>query len=70
MKSILKIKVIPGAYGLNNEFKFNVQQWHSYDNGRTFVYCGFGRFCRSAEEVDAYTRQSFTEHAAAQNNAF
>ncbi len=37
-------------------FKYNVQLWHSTDNGSSWNYCGVGRFCKTMEEVINYIK--------------
>ena len=37
-------------------FPYNVQEWHS-DDGKTFVYSGFGKFCRTKAEAAAYIKE-------------
>jgi len=60
--AILKMKVIPT---MDCNYPWNVQKWHSYDGGKTFVYAGYGRFCKSIEEADEYIRSSFEEQKEA-----
>lgn len=50
---IRKFKVIPLA-GDSHGHIFNVQEWNSYDGGESFWYAGFGRFCKTMMEADAY----------------
>lgn len=38
------------------ERPYNVQLWHSYDGGKSFVYAGFGRFCKTKEEAEDYVK--------------
>ena len=33
--------------------KYNLQVLTSTDGGRTFYYCGIGRFCKDMDEVNA-----------------
>ena len=46
------------VYKLKNpieEFKYNVQILFSSD-GTNWYYCGFGRFCKTIEEVESYKK--------------
>lgn len=45
----------------NNPFgySYNVQEWHSDDNGKTFYYCGSGKFFRTRTEADAYIQEQY-----------
>ena len=54
MRTICKIKLEGGT--LRNE-PWNVQLWHSYDGGRTFVYAGFGRFFTDDAEGEKAMRE-------------
>lgn len=54
MRTICKIKLEGGP--LRNE-PWNVQLWHSYDGGRTFVYAGFGRFFTNDAEGEMAMRE-------------
>ena len=38
------------------DYPYNVQVWHSYDNGKSWYYAGHGEFCRTLEEVERYKR--------------
>lgn len=57
MKTIYKLKIIVGT--TSAEYPFNVQLWQSYDGGKSFWYAGYGRFCRNADEIDAYAKDVF-----------
>lgn len=41
----------------NNDYPYNVQLWHSYDDGKTFVYAGFGKFFKDYYEAEAYRKE-------------
>lgn len=38
-------------------YRYNVQVLVSTDYGRTFCYCGIGRFCKTANEALDYIRK-------------
>lgn len=40
-----------------NGHPYNVQLWHSYDGGKTFVYAGCGKFFKDYYEAEAYRKQ-------------
>lgn len=50
---IFKTRIEKNKY--NKEYPYNVQMLHSMDNGKTFFYCGYGRFCKNKKEVEFYT---------------
>ena len=35
---------------------YNVQLWHSYDGGATFIYAGYGKFCATYPEALSYAK--------------
>ena len=37
-------------------YRYNIQIWNSIDNGKTFHYCGSGKFCKTMEEVHNYIK--------------
>lgn len=39
---------------------YNVQKWISVDGGKTYWYCGFGRFCHTFDEAKAWIEQDQT----------
>lgn len=47
-------------------YNFNVQVWTSVDGGKTFGYCGIGRFCKTGEEVAEYIEKYKAEHPDAE----
>lgn len=47
----------PDIYG----YEYNVQRWTSIDGGKSFWYCGFGRFCRDLDEAEAYIEKDTAE---------
>ena len=57
MKTICSPKVVidrePGA-----PYRYNVQLWHSFDGGKTFIYSGVGKFFNDLHESAEYIRQN------------
>ena len=37
---------------IDGVYHYNVQELTSVDGGKTFWYCGFGKFCRTLEEAN------------------
>ena len=37
-------------------YRYNVQIWNSVDGGKSFYYCGIGRFCKTMDEVHNYIK--------------
>ena len=46
-----KFKIIETG---REDYKYNVEEWMSLDNGETYLYAGNGRFCKTLEEVENY----------------
>ena len=59
MKTICEPRIItdrdPGA-----EYRYNVQLWHSYDGGKTFVYAGCGKFFKDLTAAGVYVAENRT----------
>ena len=45
------------AFPIDGIYTHNVQRWTSTDGGRTFAYCGFGKYCKSVAEAEAYKKE-------------
>lgn len=45
----------------NKEYPFSVQRWDSFDNGQTYTYAGYGKFCKTIDEVDEYIQENMEE---------
>lgn len=43
-------------------YNFNVQVWISVDGGKTFCYCGIGKFCKTEDEAVEYIEKYKAEH--------
>lgn len=54
MKEIVKIKKLTF---LADGYSYNAQIWRSVDGGKTFWYCGSGKYFRTEEEAEAYKKQ-------------
>ena len=37
-------------------YSYNVQLWTTQDDGKTWNYCGVGRFCRTMKDVINYIK--------------
>lgn len=53
-KVIHKYMIKKLAFPVDGIYTHNVQCWTSINGGKTFAYCGHGKFCRSLEEAEAY----------------
>lgn len=49
---------IPINAGVQDTREFNVSIVRSVDGGKTFWYCGCGKFCRTEAEAKDYVRTS------------
>jgi len=48
-------KIIPCAFPVDG-YLYNVQEWRSVDGGKTFAYCGIGKFCKTIDECCEYIK--------------
>ena len=55
METVRKYKILPLHFPIDG-YSYNVQQWTSVDGGKTFWYCGFGKYCRTIEECKEYIK--------------
>lgn len=54
---IKKYRVEKLHFPVDGVYNYNVQELSSVDNGQTWWYCGFGKFCRTLEEANEYVRK-------------
>ena len=59
MKTICKPK-IKANKERGGVYRFDVQLWRSYDGGKTFVYAGTGKYCKTDEELRQYIKENCT----------
>lgn len=41
-------------YPLDEVYNYNAQVWVSVDGGKSYCYCGIGKFCKTKEEAERY----------------
>lgn len=46
-----KIIISPLHFTIDNQYNYNVQVLTSIDGGRTFVYCGIGKYAKDEEDI-------------------
>ena len=56
MEVIKKYRVEKLHFPLDGVYNYNVQELSSVDGGKTFWYCGFGKYCKSLEEANEYVK--------------
>lgn len=44
-----------------NGYLYYVQRMGSVDGGKTFWYCGYGKYCKTEEEAREYINKSIEE---------
>lgn len=59
MKTICEPRIITNP-DPSAEYRYNVQLWHSYDGGKTFVYAGCGKFFKDIPAAGAYVTENRT----------
>ena len=47
-----KIIISPLHFPIDNQYNYNVQVLTSIDGGKTFVYCGIGKYARDEEDIE------------------
>lgn len=50
-------KIIPCDFPVG-DYLYNVQEWRSVDGGKTYCYCGIGKFCKTIVECCEYIEQA------------
>ena len=53
MEVIRKFQIEKLAFNVDG-FHYNVSVWISVDDGKTFYYCGIGKFCKTREDCKRY----------------
>lgn len=53
MEIIKKRKIEKLSFPVDG-YNYNVMEWRSVDGGKTFWYCGYGKFCKTLEEAEQY----------------
>ena len=56
MEVIKKYRVEKLHFPLDGVYTYNVQELSSVDGGKTFWYCGFGKYCKTLNEANEYVK--------------
>ena len=56
MEVIKKYRVEKLHFPLDGVYNYNVQELSSVDGGKTFWYCGFGKYCKTLNEANEYVK--------------
>lgn len=56
MATLVKYKVEKLHFPIDGIYNYDVQEWRSVDNGKTWWYCGYGRYCQTLKEANEYVR--------------
>lgn len=51
-----KFKIQKLAFPVDG-YQFNAQVWISVDGGKTYAYCGIGKFCKTEQEAQEFFEQ-------------
>lgn len=52
MKTIEKVEIKKLSFPVGNNY--NAMIFRSVDGGKTFIYCGYGKYFTTLEEAEAY----------------
>ena len=53
-KTIEKVEIKKLSFPVGNIYNYNAMIFRSVDGGKTFIYCGCGKYCATLEEAEAY----------------
>lgn len=54
MKTLEKVDIKKLSFPIDNIYNYNAMIFRSVDGGKTFIYCGFGKYFATLEEAKAY----------------
>lgn len=54
MKTIEKVEIKKLSFPVGNIYNYNAMIFRSVDGGKTFAYCGYGKYFVTLEEAEAY----------------
>nr|DAL60566.1 MAG TPA_asm: BNR/Asp-box repeat protein [Caudoviricetes sp.] len=54
MKTIEKVEIKKLSFPVGNVYNYNAMIFRSVDGGKTFIYCGYGKYFTMLEEAEAY----------------
>lgn len=56
MKTIEKVEIKKLSFPVGNiyNYNYNAMIFRSVDGGKTFIYCGYGKYFTTLEEAEAY----------------
>ena len=54
MKTIEKVEIKKLSFPVGNIYNYHAMIFRSVDNGKTFAYCGCGKYFATFEEAEAY----------------
>ena len=54
MKTIEKAEIKKLSFPVGNIYNYNAMIFRSVDGGKTFAYCGYGKYFVTLEEAEAY----------------
>lgn len=61
MKILEKVKIEKLSFPIGGVYNYNTMIFRSVDGGKTFCYCGCGKYCKTLEEAEAYKNEIETE---------
>lgn len=57
MKTLEKVKIEKLSFPINGVYNYNAMIFRSVDSGKTFCYCGYGKYCKTLEEAESYKNE-------------
>lgn len=54
MKILEKVKIEKLSFPIDGVYNYNALIFRSVDGGKTFLHCGYGKYCKTFEEAEAY----------------
>lgn len=57
MKILEKVKIEKLSFPIDGVYNYNALIFRSVDGGKTFLHCGYGKYCKTFEEAEAYKNE-------------
>lgn len=57
-----KYKIEKNSFPIDGVYNYNAQVWLSVDGGKSFYYCGIGKFCKTLKDAEAFCGIYESEH--------
>lgn len=54
MKTLERVNIEKLSFPIDGLYNYNAMVFRSVDGGKTFCHCGYGKYCKTLEEAEAY----------------